>query len=273
MRPGASRIPSIGSSNGGNRSNVEPTSRPSSESRRSGSSRPSARSGSNGTPRSNAAQTMQMNGLVPIRENDQEEEDRRHPATEVLVSNPPAYVGTLLRTSEDRVMASRQSRIASMRPAERSRQETWAQSILRQHPHSCPQGKEFLRIESPPGYQCNAGGHCIPDTLLAEGRGGICIVPGAKLKNTSTLWGPYYEGPARDGSLVHGGDPKQPAPSFIEPKGTYKNDRCWRLHPHLTAPPTTQSEVDRINIEYEKLKGPREKPLKLADFHGNGKYA
>jgi len=169
-------------------------------------------------------------------------------------------------------MASRQARIMTMSPAERSRQEAWAQSILRQQPHSCPQKKEFKRIENPPGYQCEAGGHFIPDEVLAEGRGGICIVPGAKIFKILPLWGPYYEGPERDGSLVHGGDPNQPAPSFIEVGGKYKNDKAWKLHPDLTGPPTRQSEVDRINREYEKLKGPRDRPLTLADFR-NGRYS
>jgi hypothetical protein len=40
----------------------------------------------------------------------------------------------------------------------------------------------------------------------------------------------------------------------------------------LTGPPTKQSEVGRINREYEKLKGPRLRPLTLADFHRDGRY-
>jgi len=49
-------------------------------------------------------------------------------------------------------------------------------------------------------------------------------------------------------------------------------DKAWRLHPGLTGPPTKQTEVERINREYEKLKGPRPRPLTLADFLGNGRY-
>ncbi|PMD40604.1 hypothetical protein L207DRAFT_382515, partial [Hyaloscypha variabilis F] len=104
----------------------------------------------------------------------------------------PASAASVLRTPEDQRMASRQTRITTMSPAERSRQEQWAQTILRTVPHSCPQGHEWKRIEDPPGYYCKMGGHCITDELLAQGRGGICIVPGIKIKKMWPLWGPYY---------------------------------------------------------------------------------
>ncbi|KAN0095467.1 hypothetical protein V8E51_016178 [Hyaloscypha variabilis] len=258
----------IPSSNGGLVSKVEPTSKPSSDLRPSSSNKPS----SNGTARPNLAPSIQMNGLVPIREDEQENEEGSYAANTALISNPPASAASVLRTPEDQRMASRQTRITTMVPAERSRQEQWAQTILRTVPHSCPQGHEWKRIKDPPGYHCKMGGHCITDELLAQGRGGICIVPGIKIKKMWPLWGPYYDGPLHDGSLVHGGDPNQAAPSFIDVEGQYRFDKAWRLHPGLTGPPTNQSEVERVNREYEKLKGPRPRPLTLADFHGNGRY-
>ncbi|KAE9367693.1 hypothetical protein N431DRAFT_288282, partial [Stipitochalara longipes BDJ] len=104
----------------------------------------------------------------------------------------PAHASSVLRTPEDQRMASRQTQITTMRPQERSTQEQWAQSILQRVPHSCPQGHGWKRIENPPGYHCGMGGHCITDDLLAQGRGGICIVPGTKINKMLPLWGPYY---------------------------------------------------------------------------------
>jgi hypothetical protein len=76
-----------------------------------------------------------------------------------------------LRTEYDRTMASRQTRIASLSPKEREKQEAWVESHLATLPGLCPVGFKWKRVDELKGYQCVAGNHLITDELISEGRG------------------------------------------------------------------------------------------------------
>jgi hypothetical protein len=86
--------------------------------------------------------------------------------------NPtPSPETPYLRTEYDRTMASRQTRIASLPPKEREKQEAWAESHLATLPGLCPVGFKWKRVDELNGYQCEAGNHLITDELIREGRG------------------------------------------------------------------------------------------------------
>jgi hypothetical protein len=86
--------------------------------------------------------------------------------------NPtPSPETPYLRTEYDRTMASRQTRIASLPPKEREKQEAWAESHLGTLPGLCPVGFKWKRVDELNGYQCEAGNHLITDELIREGRG------------------------------------------------------------------------------------------------------
>jgi hypothetical protein len=162
-----------------------------------------------------------------------------------------------------------------MQPAQKKEQNNWAQRMIRKariKTSACPSNYKWQRIEAPPGYQCEKGGHLVSDELIAEGKGGIFVVPGGKKdrRKTDILWGPYYQASGRGKAMVYGGDPNVPAPEEIDEKGNFIFKQMWRLDPSLNGPPTTQREVDTINGELEKLRGPRRRDLILADFKPGG---
>ena len=244
---------------------------------RSSNHRPSLnnRTGSNVEPSPNRTLGTQVQGLVPASKYEREHGGQSYPAHSSLVSSPPAHVLSIFENAQDREMASRQTQIASMRPEQRKEQNNWAQKVIRKariETSACPSDYKWQRIEAPPGYQCEKGGHLVSDELIAEGKGGIFVVPGGKRdrRKTDVLWGPYYQASGRGKAMVYGGDPNVPAPEEIDEKGNFIFKQMWRLCPSLNGPPTTQREVDMINGEIEKLRGPRRRDLILADFEPGG---
>lgn len=101
-----------------------------------------------------------------------------------------ASASSLLRSTHDQGMASQQSRIDSLPPAERQKQEAWAQYQLQQIQGTCVAGFAWGRIQG--GYRCHGGHHMVTDELLAEGRGG-CYWTTAVAWATNPIWeGPFY---------------------------------------------------------------------------------
>lgn len=133
-----------------------------------------------------------------------------------ITSRAGSARGSIFNSQHDVEMASRQEQIESMAPTERRAQETWAQSIV-QRTASCPQKYEWDRISG--GYKCKGGHHYIPDRLIAEGNGGLLLLP-----NTSEIYpnyGPYYPDPNCDGQFLYTGSEPRPraAPEFINEMG------------------------------------------------------
>lgn len=85
----------------------------------------------------------------------------------------PPRTQTLLVTEYDIGMASRQTKMESLPPQEREKQEKWAQGQLSKNAGSCVMGFGFYRL--PGGYHCakQIGNHAVSDELLAEGKGGF----------------------------------------------------------------------------------------------------
>ena len=120
--------------------------------------------------------------------------------------NPtPSSETPYLRTEYDRTMASRQTRIASLPPKEREKQEAWVESHLGTLRGSCPAGLKWKRVEGLKGYQCEVGNHLITDKLIEEGKGRY-------LGNTSGLDPqevPWY--------MLEWSEPMDPDPVQFEP--------------------------------------------------------
>jgi len=214
-----------------------------------------------------------VNGLVNASKYKRENEGMTYPAHTGAntKSMAPSFARSVFKDSSDARMASRQTHFASLTPKEQTRQNMWAQTMI-QRINPCPQGYEWNRIDAPSGYHCIGRNHFISDELLAEGKGGIFVVPGGKIKKMDPLWGPYYKGPSGEKSLVYFGDPNTYAPEYISADGHYNYSKIWRIYPDLSGPPTTQSEVDKINYEIVKLMGPRKRELTLEDFQELGRH-
>lgn len=122
----------------------------------------------------------------------------------------PPHIRTTLTKAYDIEMASKQTRIENLPPAERKKQEEWAQAQIRLH-GSCPEHYLWNRIRD--GYQCQGGNHLISDELLAEGKRGIFLFGGAM---QSPPYGPYY--PDSDGIYHYAGPTNfipQPSQMYI----------------------------------------------------------
>lgn len=98
-------------------------------------------------------------------------------------------VRSILRTSNDIQMASRQPTINNMKGAEREEQESWALGKLGKLNTGCPQNYGWSRRSD--GYICDGGSHYITDLLLAEGMGGMFVVKN-KHEWQDRSQGPYY---------------------------------------------------------------------------------
>jgi hypothetical protein len=108
------------------------------------------------------------------------------PPAPSMKSKAPAGTASTFKTPDDQVMASRQTQIAKMSPAERKQQEKWAQQQLVSNAGTgaCVAGYSWNRVDDYwdglliGGYRCQGGAHMVTDELLAEGRGGFYnIVP------------------------------------------------------------------------------------------------
>ncbi|KAG0648635.1 hypothetical protein D0Z07_5089 [Hyphodiscus hymeniophilus] len=99
-------------------------------------------------------------------------------------------VQSMLRSTHDIQMASRQTRIDSLPPAERQKQETWAQEQLRRNAGNCVAGFAWGRIGG--GYRCHGGRHMVTDKLLEEGKGGRYSASVDSGRSDPTWEGPFY---------------------------------------------------------------------------------
>jgi hypothetical protein len=89
-------------------------------------------------------------------------------------AGPSASTGreSVHKTTYDKTMAARQTRIATLPPKEREEQDVWARSKINEMPTKCGAGFDYVRNNILGGYQCTAGGHLVTDALLSEGKGG-----------------------------------------------------------------------------------------------------
>ncbi|KAE8453432.1 hypothetical protein EG329_010293 [Mollisiaceae sp. DMI_Dod_QoI] len=86
------------------------------------------------------------------------------------ISSRSAALPSILKTKHDRTMASRQTRIETLAPEERKKQDEWAQESISRL-GVCPRGFTWRRESN--GYRCRGGMHSVSDELLAEGKGGF----------------------------------------------------------------------------------------------------
>jgi hypothetical protein len=81
-----------------------------------------------------------------------------------------AAAPSVLHSTHDQEMASRQIHIDNLLPVERQKQEAWVQIQIQQMGGPCAAGYDWYRVQG--GYRCNGGRHMVTDELLAEGKGG-----------------------------------------------------------------------------------------------------
>ncbi|KAH7348434.1 hypothetical protein BKA65DRAFT_500616 [Rhexocercosporidium sp. MPI-PUGE-AT-0058] len=108
-----------------------------------------------------------------------------------IKSKAPSHIKSVFVDPKDIEMASRQIKMTSLPPRERTKQEEWAQKMI-QKVGNCPQDLPWNRIEEYNGYQCTGLGHFITDELIAEGK---CGIMKTKSRDPRTLWGPYCPDP------------------------------------------------------------------------------
>jgi hypothetical protein len=115
-------------------------------------------------------------------------------------SQDAIHTPSILRTEHDVTMASRQTRINSLPPAERQEQEQWAQKQIHLT-GACIGGWWWTRVQG--GYRCGSGNCKVTDELLAAGNGGFLSAhPQQNLFNRNpnlqdqrgiTWVGPFYK--------------------------------------------------------------------------------
>ncbi|TVY44007.1 hypothetical protein LSUB1_G001779 [Lachnellula subtilissima] len=77
------------------------------------------------------------------------------------------------KSTHDQRMASRQTQITTLPPADRQQQEEWAQAQLRTNAGACIAGWSWVRTENSgglSGYRCQGRSHFVTDELLARGK-------------------------------------------------------------------------------------------------------
>jgi hypothetical protein len=155
-------------------------------------------------------------------------------------------------------MASRQTAFATLSPAEQAKQNTWAQSIIGRSIR-CPQGYDWERHYKNTGYQCAGKHHFVHDYLLAEGKGGVLLVPAGGRGNMETWWGPYYPDPKKPERLVYGGSINDHhfsssfGPDWTEPKNeTWHWPKLWQIIGGLRGPPGNEADYPLLeqNLPY-----------------------
>ncbi|KIN07263.1 hypothetical protein OIDMADRAFT_85406, partial [Oidiodendron maius Zn] len=105
---------------------------------------------------------------------------------------------SLIHSTHDAQMASRQTQINEMSSSDRKTQDSWAQSMI-QRSKCCPQKYGWNRVSG--GYHCEGGHHYISDDLLSEGNGGLMLLKDPRSFHVS--YGPYYADPNRDGQFLY----------------------------------------------------------------------
>jgi len=132
-------------------------------------------------------------------------------------SRAPRNTKSLIASSIDQEMAKRQVRYDTLSPAEKSKQDKWAQKQI-QRWRGCPVGWPWTRFPSKKsqerdskvglkGYRCFGGGetHLMTDEQVAEGKGGFYNI---FLQDDGTLdtVGPWYPDPAVPDVLLYCGE-------------------------------------------------------------------
>ncbi|CZR56863.1 uncharacterized protein PAC_06752 [Phialocephala subalpina] len=114
-------------------------------------------------------------------------------------SQAPLFAKSIFKSSDDQKMAQRQTKIESMLPEERQKQENWAQGMIK---GLCLGYVGWNRIQG--GYRCIANQHAVTDELVSEGKGGmffldVCNFIGQSRRSMSTLgWKDYFGSYYRD---------------------------------------------------------------------------
>lgn len=141
---------------------------------------------------------------------------------------PPRAISTLTKP-KDAEMASKQTKYDSLSRAEKSQQDSWVAQKHKQFA-PCPQQWPFKRVED--GYQCEGGYHFQCDELIAEGKGGMWMVPNHLDGDFNTRWGPYYAEAERPKCFFYSGPDPIPdcAPYTLNDNGKeYYEDYRARL--------------------------------------------
>jgi hypothetical protein len=163
------------------------------------------------------------------------------PAAPSIKSTAPSWARSVLNKREDQKMASRQTAFASLTPAEKAKQNAWAQGVINRSIR-CPQGFEWTRKDEHNGYLCAGESHFVTDDLIGEGKGGILLVPGGKMNHLEKWWGPYYPDPKKKQRFVYGGPQtgnhfSSLGPDWIEPKKSiYHWPKAWQIIGGLKGP-------------------------------------
>ncbi|KAH6664950.1 hypothetical protein B0J14DRAFT_607026 [Halenospora varia] len=98
---------------------------------------------------------------------------------------------SFLTTRHDQHMASRQTKIKSMREDERKEQEKWAQSYMARI-GICPEGFDWKAVDIfGRGYRCDGGHHIMTNDIIAEGQGGVYLWVDPE-DSPEDIYGPYY---------------------------------------------------------------------------------
>ena len=164
-----------------------------------------------------------------------------------IKSAAPNWARSVLTKPEDQKMASRQTAFATLSPAEQAKQNTWAQSIIGRS-IQCPQGFDWERHHNNTGYQCAGKHHFVSDDLLAEGKGGVMLVPAGGRGDMERWWGPYYPDPKKPERLVYGGSGNHSinssfGPDWTEPKTeTWHWPKLWQIFKGLKGPPGNEAD-------------------------------
>jgi hypothetical protein len=167
-------------------------------------------------------------------------------------STPPDWAKSVLADPNDQRMASRQTRYSSMAPAEQRAQNAWAQGII-MGTGVCPQDFGWQRVE-PHGYQCLGKHHLITDELLAQGRGGLWLVPAGKACKMDVRWGPYYPDPEKGKRLKFGGDPKNDGPAWTDVEiQAWHWPKAWRLVPETKGPPGNEEDYKILEQAFSRI--------------------
>lgn len=135
---------------------------------------------------------------------------------------------SLIHSTHDAQMASRQTQIDEMSSSDRKTQDSWAQSMI-QRSKCCPQKYGWNRVSG--GYHCEGGHHYISDDLLSEGNGGLMLLKDPRRLHVN--YGPYYPDPNRDGQFLYCGPDPRPraAPEYMNELGS-GNSSSGTFRPH-----------------------------------------
>lgn len=106
--------------------------------------------------------------------------------------NAPASQPSILKSTYDLTMASKQMNFASMVGEERQEQLDWAQERLKRLGDGCSENWDWA--ERIGGFQCEGGAHAVTDALLEEGKDGVYrLIDRTWNFDKTNIKGPYYK--------------------------------------------------------------------------------